>query len=117
MGLLFPELGSDGLPNLLFALHKDYVGAERKIFRICRELLSLGFFRQPVLNANVDPRLSWARRCVYIGIDSAEISCAICRNGHLINSTEECPVVAPLVREFLRGPLSLMSSRTLRLDD
>ena len=108
MGLLFPELGSGSLPTLLYALHKDYAGAESKFFRICRQLLSLGFFRQPDLSVDVDLQLSWARRCLYNGIDFTEIPCAICRNGYLITSTEECPVVAPLVCEFLSGQLTLL---------
>ena len=50
-----PERGIGSLATLLYALHKDYVGAESKSFRICRQLLSLGFFRQPDLSVNVDP--------------------------------------------------------------
>ena len=64
--------------------------------------------RQPDLSVNVGPRLSWVRRCLFNGIDFTKIPCAICRNGYLITSTEVCPVVAPLVYEFLSGPLTLM---------
>ena len=42
-----------------------------------------------------------------LGELSLDSVCAICRKGHLINTTE-CPIVAPLVREFLSGPLTLL---------
>ena len=108
MGLIFPERGGLGLSINLFALHKGFKNVATKSFQICRQLLALGLFREPEFSATIDPRLSWARRCLYDGAVSTKISCAICRNGHLISSTEVCHIVAPLVREFLSGPLSLL---------
>ena len=106
MGLLFPERG-----NLSIILLRDLHYFPRKIaassFRMCRQLFALGLFRQPDFNAKVDPQLSWARRCLYDGELSLYSPCIICCNGHLI-STKECPVVAPLVREFLSCPLTLL---------
>ena len=104
MGLLFPE--RNNLTRILNDLHQS-----RKIaalsFRMCRQLFALGLFRQPDYSAKVDPHLSWACRCLYDGDRSRYSWCAICRKGHLINS-KECPVLAPLVREFLSGPLTLL---------
>ena len=115
MGLLFPELGSCCLPALLNALHNDDVGAQSKFFRICRQLFALGIFQQPDLNSNENRHLSWGRRCIYNSTNSWSLRCEICRIGHLINNTEECPVVAPLVREFLSGPLTLLQLARIKI--
>ena len=109
MGLVFPERGGSGLNINLFVLHKtSFDNIETESFRICRQLLALGLFREPEFSDTIDRRLSWARRCLYNGTDSTEISCDICSTGHLFSSTEVCPIVAPLIREFFSGPLTLL---------
>ena len=108
MGLIFPERGGRGLSVNLIVLHNVSEDVATKSLRIIRQLLALGLFREPEFRATFDPRLSWARRCLYNGTDFTNIPCAICRTGNLIINTEECPIVAPLVSEFLSGPLTLL---------
>lgn len=74
--------------------------------RVARQLLALGLFRVP----HGDPKLSWARRCLYDEWASRQglLHCEICCDGHNSQTTQECPVIEPLINEFFRQPLSLL---------
>ena len=107
MGLIFPECENNFLfCKLNYYLHSESEETAASVKRVCRQLFALGLFRQPVSITTIDPQLPWAQRCLYDG--ATEILCEICRTGHLLIDNEECPVVAPLVREFLSGPLTLL---------
>lgn len=106
MGLLFSERGVTLTLSLINDLHVNMCNRSSSAKRICRQLLALGLFREP--NSSLDPKVPWARRCIYDGFNSKFIRCQVCSAGHLISSTKECVHMAPLVKEFLSGPLSLM---------
>ena len=56
MGLIFPERGGSGLNINLFVLHKTSANnIEIESFRICRQLLALGLFREPKFSDTIDP--------------------------------------------------------------
>lgn len=83
-------------------LHVDY-----SVYRIARQLLALGLFREPEPQEAKLQQLRWPLRCFYDEDYSRFIHCDICRIGHKQESTQECPLVAPLMTEFFRNPLSL----------
>ena len=111
MGIPFPESGNL-FEILLIDLHSASRNNATSSLRVCRQLLALGLFRQPVFNYEVDPQLAWPRRCLYDGLFSRSIhvylQCAICPNCHLLSNSETCPIVAPLIRQFLSDPLTLL---------
>ena len=108
MGIPFPERGYC-FAMFLLDLHSACQNIATSSYRVCRQLLALGLFRQPDFNDDVDPQLAWGQRCLYDGQDSTNIiiQCDICPKCHLSNS-EMCPIVAPLIREFFNGPLTLL---------
>lgn len=84
------------LYRLLIGISQDVSFETRAAFRITRQLLALGLFRIP----SGDLKLSWAQRLIcWLFGGSA--------NYHLPQIARECPVVARLVTEFDRKPLSL----------
>ena len=117
MSLEFPE--RNNLSGILNDLHDSRNHGDHGVaiavlsFRVCRQLFALGLFRQPDYSAKVDPKLSWARRCLYDGELSLDSVCAICRKGHLIN-TKKSPLWYRSCANFSAAHSLCCNSRALR---
>ena len=109
-GLLLPHRNDTILFLFVRFLHSDEESERSAAMRIVYQLLAIGVFCIPTTYSN--PELEWPRTDLN-GDDG--IDCTICAEGHKLHESLMCPRVAPLLREFFSGPLTLLQMSRIEI--